>query len=210
VTLPGTRPAAPEERDTETTSLLPHLAVALQAWSELGLELGEAAVVSGQGPFAGLLLLVATWRGGTPVLGWTSAEDNPFRVGAPGTESGTPLEIIRATASAQPGFAAVDVGGNPGQIDVLLDAAPRFGRILLAAERMPPLTLDYYNNIHRKGVALLTRRFDFGTAGESSAGKPGIVVMEHAKRILENPEMAELCRAAFAGAADWGNSPGGR
>jgi threonine dehydrogenase-like Zn-dependent dehydrogenase len=139
------------------------LAVALEAWDELGLELGEAALIAGDGPTARIFATAAGYRGACPVV----------QVGADG--KGLPgAEELAGMA----GVAAVDLSGRADTVDALLEALPEGARLMLAGDDSEPQTIDYYGNIHRKGVHLLCRRLQ--------AGSPSGFWLERASLLLHD------------------------
>jgi threonine dehydrogenase-like Zn-dependent dehydrogenase len=127
------------------------LARALWAWEELGLELGETALISGEGPMARMVALAASCRGACPVVLVGSAAQ-----GLPGAEE----------LAGRAGVAAVDLTGRSETVDALLEALPHGARLMLAGHESEPQTIDYYNNIHRKGVHLLCRRLQTRSPSE--------------------------------------------
>jgi hypothetical protein len=48
----------------------------------------------------------------------------------------------------------VDLSGDGNLISVLLEALPRWGRLMLAASKPQPFTTAFYTDIHRKGTVV--------------------------------------------------------
>ncbi|MEQ1794005.1 MAG: hypothetical protein ABL970_07415 [Nitrospira sp.] len=169
------------------------LAMALYVWDRLQLELGEAAVYTEGDCFTDLVGQVAIWRGGCPVIrlgidsGRASLSMEEQQLMSDQEEA---LRQLRKRIQDKPGFAAVDLSGRPETIDLLLEVAPQWGRVMLAGRTRQPLTVDFYNNVHRKGVLLLSGIFDpasvFHHAGSAA-------YLPTAFRILQNKEMAAIC-----------------
>jgi len=90
----------------------------------------------------------------------------------------------------------VDLSGRADVIDVLLEVIPRWGRLLLAGPAGTPVTIDYYRNVHRKGIVFATtvlepsRVFDAHSDVRSQVAR--------ACAILGNSRMAAQCSALLA------------
>jgi len=169
------------------------LAMSLCVWDRLQLELGEAAVYTEGDGFADLVGQVAIWRGGCPVirLGNDSGRA-PLHMGECQMMS-DPEEALRKLQNRiheKPGFAAIDLSGRPETIDLLLEAVPRWGRVMLAGRTRQPLTVDFYNNVHRKGVLLISSIFDPASVLQHAGSA---AYLPTAFRILQNKEMAAIC-----------------
>ena len=140
-----------EEIDADAAVLLPFLAEALRAWDLLDLEIGSAAVVTQGSPWSGLLAAAARCYGAVPVL-----------VGGAGTEGGSAIDVtdadavtrFAATLSGFPAVCVVELSGRAEVVDVVLEAVPLYARVLFAGPRGDRLTIDYYVNVHRKGMHL--------------------------------------------------------
>ncbi len=143
--------------------LTPLLASAVQAWQELGLEVGETALVAGEGALADVFCLAALWHGACPVItlgaaagriegvmGWNVPADDPEPA----------LEELAQLLAGAPAVAAVDLTGRAVIADMFFEVLPQYSRLLLAGDAGEPLTIDYYVNIHRKGIRVLARRVD--------------------------------------------------
>ncbi len=84
----------------------------------------------------------------------------PVLAGSAGTEGGSAIEItdadavkqFAATLSAFPAVCAVELSGRAESVDLVLEAVPRYARVLFAGPLGDRLTIDYYVNVHRKGM----------------------------------------------------------
>ncbi|MBI4524215.1 MAG: hypothetical protein HY695_10440 [Deltaproteobacteria bacterium] len=153
----------PDGLDADVAILAPPLALVLWIWEKLALELGEIAVYSEGTPFSALVGRVAWWRGGCPVIGIGTNQRQEFgaKVETLGLEDPEALiSELKQRVKDKAGFAAVDLSGCPEVIDVLLEVLPPRGRLMLAGPKNRPLTIDFYNNIHRKGARLYATVFD--------------------------------------------------
>ncbi|MCS6897901.1 MAG: hypothetical protein NZM29_08005 [Nitrospira sp.] len=183
----------PSSLGCEEALLAVPLAAALRAWDRLRLELGEVAVYTEGGGFADLLGLVAVWRGGLPVirLDYDSGRD-PLENGER-LSINDPEETLRQLQNRikdKPGFAAIDLSGRPEVIDLLLEVAPRWGRVMLVGQTRKSVTIDFYNNVHRKGTLLLCDVFDPAMMLKK---KECETYLSAAFRLLENKHIVEIC-----------------
>ena len=70
------------------------------------------------------------------------------------SDSGVLIGEVRERTKASVGVAAIDLSGKAEITDVLFEGLPRLSRLMLAAYQGAPLNIDFYNNVHRKGVLL--------------------------------------------------------
>jgi hypothetical protein len=185
----------PDGLDVRRALAVPMLATALWAWDELDLELGDASVYTTGSALERMIGCVAIWRGALPVA----------RLGNDGTRvlSGTQpiaaadphaaMRQLAETVRAAPGFAAIDLTGRGEVLDILLEVAPRWGRILLGAPTSSRLTVDFYNNVHRKGTYLRTARLDPLLVFDSTYAATRLPHVARAIRILADDELAARC-----------------
>ena len=163
------------------------LAKALKVWRQLRLEIGEAAIYTDGDELTDVVGLVAAWQGGLPVVRLTSASVVPVvstgdDVETIGVDDGAAVERLRSITSTAPGVAAVDLSGNGEVISMLLEALPRWGRLLLAGPSPQPFTTAFYADVHRKGVVIC------------AAGDPEPIDVRNARRLLADPKRAGLLR----------------
>lgn len=174
----------------------PYLAAAVGAWQELGLDLGETALVSGDGIQARMLCLAALWHGACPVVRLDSKDPDIAGVDhcrLPEDDPDPALEALAKRLAAAPAVAAVDLTGRAVVVDALFEVLPGYARLMLAGSGGEPLTIDYYNNIHRKGITVLARRIDSGSGLDGS-------MPERVRALLACPERARAAVAAAGGA----------
>jgi threonine dehydrogenase-like Zn-dependent dehydrogenase len=191
--------AVPQNLGASAALLAPPLALALWMWDRLRLELGELAVFTGGDVFSPLVGQVALWRGGCPVV-MLSGDAHPVSqsgIDVIGTaDSAGVARELRDRIQNKPGFAAIDLSGRPEIIDLFLEVMPRWGRMMLVGSTRDPLTVDFYNNIHRKGVVLLTGVFDPTRIFQEEWGA---TYLSSAFQILQNTEMAAICARVTEG-----------
>lgn len=184
----------PSGLGVDSALAVPPLAIALWIWDVLGLELGDCAALCGDYPHGRLLAKAALWRGAIPVI-----HIHPGQGSTPleHVERLTDLEPqslhsqLAALASQSSGFAAVDLCGRPDLLDVLFETLPRNSRLMMAANGGRKSTIDFYNNVHRKGVTIhscvLDTRLLFDRESASRMGTH----IERAARILSYDAVAE-------------------
>jgi threonine dehydrogenase-like Zn-dependent dehydrogenase len=185
--------AVPPSVEPSAALLAPPLGLALWMWDQLRLELGELAVYTDGNVFSPLVGQVALWRGGCPVVGLSVGVDYASRPGIDALSTSDPetaARELRNRMNAKPGFAVIDLSGRPEIIDLFFEVMPRWGRMMLAGETGEPLTVDFYNNVHRKGMLLLTGLFDPTRVFQEDWGAS---YLRSAFRILQNTEMAAVC-----------------
>jgi hypothetical protein len=141
----------------------PALALSLWAWDQMKLEIGEAAVYTPESPFPHFLGEAALLRGALPViqLGASQTYQAPAHVLVlNGEESSALLTELKGRLADCVGVAAIDASGKAEVTDVIFETLPRWGRLLLAAQRPTPINIDFYNNVHRKGIDMRGCSFD--------------------------------------------------
>lgn len=208
-TLPdtGVAPSSNPTRSTDEMVLVPTVSRALWVWDTLALELGDVALVTSGNPHAELLAVVATWYGAQPVLRLSRATTPP----PPGIEGFSfddpqgAIKTLSGRLAGRPGVAAVDLSGRSDIVEVLLESLPTFSRLLLAGTAREPLTIDFYNNVHRKGLDLHSGVFDPSLERDDDpiCGPR----LERAARLLQHPGRTDACRAAIA-ASSLGSAQG--
>jgi hypothetical protein len=142
---------------------VPALALSLWAWDQMQLEIGEAAVYTPDSPFPHFLGQAALLRGALPViqLGTSSTYQPPAHVDVMNSaESSALLNELKGRLADCVGAAAIDASGKAEITDVIFETLPRWGRLLLAAQRPTPINIDFYNNVHRKGIDMRGCSFD--------------------------------------------------
>lgn len=174
--------------------LVPAVAASLALWETLRLELGDAAVWTGGGPLSALVGQAALWRGACPgiQLGEESSALDPRQVEQVAlADTEAAAARLAQLVAARPGFAAVDFSGRAEVIDVLLEVIPRWGRLLLAGPPGARVTIDYYRNVHRKGIVLATTILEPSRVFDSQSDVRSQV--SRACAALGNPRMAAQC-----------------
>jgi hypothetical protein len=179
---------------SETADLAPLAAEALRVWDSLSLELGGAAVVPAGTPWSAAFVEVAAWYGAIPVI--ISAASSTGADGGAG-ELGIAVEPLRRQLAQFPAVYAVELTGRAETVDLLLEALPNRSRVMFAGPAGDLFTIDYYINVHRKGLHLastvLAPRF------ASSAGETNGRLIERASRLLADRDRVQAFQAAVQG-----------
>lgn len=147
------------DKNDKFAAILPPLCFALTTAERVGFEIGETAVVLGDGICADFLCLALKWSGASPCIRITGRTRDKI----PGVQSfpADPgplmdgLPALKATFHRRPGLALFDADGSPETLELLLEHLPPWARVVLAGNAERKMNLDYYNDIHRKGVSLL-------------------------------------------------------
>jgi hypothetical protein len=183
----------------ERASYIPALVFCLWAWNELSLELGDIAVLTGSSLISRMAGQVAIWRGACPVMGLHRMQNHVPGIRYPEMDIRDREEMLGwlcQPLKGKSGFAAIDMDGRDWVVDVLLEVLPRWGRLMLAGEAKQSITIDYYNNIHKKGAHIITTRYQ-PTMIFQSEKWPGVDRhLRRALRILQNEKMAQDLQVA--------------
>lgn len=194
VTTMGRPSTAPRDPHVPS-SLVQSVAASLRLWDRLGLSLGEAVVITAGHRWSRLVALVATWYGAVPVI-VHSNDPRPLPPGVTRFEAPDPADRARALATllkGMPAVVAAELSGRADAVDMLLEGLPPMSRLMLAGAAGEPLTIDYYINVHRKGLHLTSCVLD----ADPPHDRAGDYVVR-AERLLARTERAEACRAALA------------
>jgi hypothetical protein len=175
---------------SETALMIPLVVEALRAWDSLQLEIGAAAVVTQDRPWAPLFELVASWYGAFPV-----------KVGPADGDHGAASDFdavaaLGRTLATYPLVCAVELTGRSEVVDTMLEAIPPSSRVLFAGPRHDRFTIDYYVNVHRKGLHLgstiLSPLRLFTPEGRHQG------LFDRATRLLASAARARACHVAIS------------
>ena len=187
----------PSGMDPNVAILVPVLASALALWERAGLELGDAAATTAGHPLSPLVADLARRRGAVPSLVLGPAGDAPEPADGiqliDWTDPDDATRRLTQIVNKTPGFAAVDLSGRPEIIDVFLEVMPRFGRLVLAGPPGGPTTVDFYKNVHRKGVVIASTPLEPAAVVSATEGQDIRAQIPRAAAILSNRRLAERC-----------------
>ena len=191
----------PAALSPDRVDVVPQLAHALWVWECAGLELGEAAVYAVGSDVSRLIERVAAWRCGGQVIrlqqGGRRADDSSAAdaVQIETTDPALAIEALSAIFRRAPGVVAAVCTANSAVINAILESAPMWARFVLATDVTDPATIDFYNNVHRKGSRILTvpaapaAMFDEAWHGQARQH------LERASRIMQIDSLAAACKA---------------
>ncbi|MGE0462488.1 MAG: hypothetical protein AB7Q16_14065 [Vicinamibacterales bacterium] len=176
------------------------VSTALWVWDTLALEIGEIALVTDGHPSSRLVALAGTWYGASPVF-LLSDRDLPALPGVtllPAAADADSSRDLTGRLRQRPGVAAVELSGRAPAVDLLLEAVPTWSRLMLAGPRVEPFTIDYYVNVHRKGLRLVSAALD---APRTQAVVREASRLERVRRLLGRPERRQACLRALGAQA---------
>lgn len=133
----------------------------LAAVRKTRVELGEAAIVMGQGILGAMAVQFLHAAGAYPVIAADpvpSRRDFALTIGADLALDPTDADFAaQVKESTQGGCnAAIEVSGQGKALDTVLDCMAKYGRVaLLGCTRDPNFTIDYYRKIHGPGITLI-------------------------------------------------------
>lgn len=188
----------PADTSSEAALAAPLVAEALRAWDLLGLELGAAAVVTDGLPWSPLVASVARCYGAIPTVAGGNATGGE-RILAWDAES---VAAFAKTLKPYPAVCAIELSGRADSVDLLLEAVPRDTRMLFAGPGQDRLTIDYYVNVHRKGLHLSSTVLSARQAFSGAASDQHRV--QRALRLLASPTRAAGCLEAISRARSMG------
>lgn len=132
----------------------------LAAIRKTRLEIGESAIVMGQGVLGQVAVQLLRLAGAVPII---AVDPSPVK-----RERALTLGADYALDPFAPDFvdtvhrltggvkAAIEVTGNGTALDQVLDCMARFGRVaLLGCTRESDFTIDYYRKVHGPGITLI-------------------------------------------------------
>jgi len=185
----------PERMPADRAMAVPRLAVALAICETVTLELGDLPICTTGTNNLQIIATVCRWRTGREVL-VLDLHDGPVAAGLghrriDGMDPQRAIdEITRASASV-PGLASIVLSRKSEAVDILLEAMPMWARMIIASQGTESATIDFYNNVHRKGANLVTGPASPAFLFEPRANADLLPLIERAVRILRCDELAE-------------------
>lgn len=148
----------------------------LAAVRKCRVEIGESAIVMGQGILGLIAVPLLKAAGAVPVI---AADPIPEK-----REKALACGADYALDPFDPDFAkkvkeltgggvkvAIEVTGNGKALDTVLDCMAKFGRVaLLGCTRHSDFTIDYYHKVHGPGITMVGAHTDARPENDSSAG----------------------------------------
>ena len=166
----------PESISFEAGALIHIATFPLAAIRKCRVEIGESAIVMGQGVLGLIAIQLLRAAGAVPII---AADPNPtcrekaLKFGADYALDPFAPDFAATVKSLTRGGvkAAIEVTGNGKALDNVLDCMARFGRVaLLGCTRHSDFTIDYYRKVHGPGITLIGAHTNARPQYESSSG----------------------------------------
>lgn len=192
-------PVASAGTSADRAATVEELALALWTWEAAGLEPGETAVYAVGAHSGHCLGLVARWRSLREVIRLDfGCAAGPAPAGVAVRRVAEPQEAVDwlgGKLSGAPGVAAAILVPDALAADVLLESLPVWGRLVLAMSRSDPATVDFYMNVHRKGLRIVSVPGSVEELREPRWARDAALHFERAGRILASTRLAAECLA---------------
>lgn len=166
----------PDEVSFEEGALWHIATFPLAALRKCRLEIGESAVVMGQGVLGMMAVKLLRAAGAVPVIAGDPApekRETALSIGADAALDPFAPDFAAQVRRLTGGGArvALEVTGNGQALDQVLDCMARFGRVaLLGCTRHADFTIDYYRKVHGPGISLIGAHTMARPETESSPG----------------------------------------
>ena len=166
----------PDSISFEAGALIHIATFPLAAIRKCRVEIGESAIVMGQGVLGLIAVQLLRAAGAVPII---AADPNPtcrekaLKFGADYALDPFAPDFAATVKSLTRGGvkAAIEVTGNGKALDTVLDCMARFGRVaLLGCTRHSDFTIDYYRKVHGPGITLIGAHTNARPQHESSNG----------------------------------------
>ena len=148
----------------------------LAAIRKCGLEMGEPAIVMGQGILGLIAVALLRANGAAPVIAVdpdSAKREKALRFGADYALDPYAPDFAQTVKELTNGGAKVgiEVTGIGAGLDGILDCMARFGRVaLLGCTRNSDFTIDYYRKVHGPGITLVGAHTNARPSRNSSEG----------------------------------------
>lgn len=167
-------PVLPELQDEEAVFSRP-IAIAMQGVRKAQIELGESVLVLGAGLIGLLASQLAKLNGGFPVISVDLTEIRLDFARKVGVDSILVADenLIERTSELTGGGAhvVIEATGHPDAIPLALKLARQMGRvILLGSPRGETKSVNFYTDVHRKGITLIGAHESIRPRFDSSRG----------------------------------------
>ena len=151
----------PEGLSFEEASFFALGSISLQAVRKAHIEIGESVVVLGQGLVGNLALQLAGLSGGMPLIA-VDMFDNRLKIskscGADYAFNPKRSDLIDEVMDVTDGKGAdvvIEATGNPKAIQTALKLAGRCGRVILLGSPRGISEVNFYSEVHKKGVTII-------------------------------------------------------
>ena len=166
----------PEGLSFEEASFFALGSISLQAVRKAHIEIGESVVVLGQGLVGNLALQLARLSGGMPLIG-VDMFDYRLKIskscGADYALNPNKVDLNKEIMGITDGKGAdvvIEATGNPKAISTALKLAGRCGRVILLGSTRGTSEVNFYSEVHRKGVIIIGAHESIRPRYESTYG----------------------------------------
>ena len=166
----------PENLSFEEASFFALGSISLQAVRKAHIEIGESVVVLGQGLVGNLALQFARLSGGMPLIA-VDMFDYRLKIsktcGADFVLNPNRMDLVEEVVDATDGRGAdvvIEATGNPKAIPTALKLAGRCGRVILLGSTRGTSEVNFYSEVHKKGVVIIGAHESIRPRYESSHG----------------------------------------
>lgn len=147
----------------------------LAAIRKCGLEIGEPALVMGQGVLGQMAISLLRQAGAAPIIAVDPVPEKrqqACRLGADYALDPFAADFAQRVKALTGGVkVALEVTGNGPALDSVLDCMAPMGRVaLLGCTRHSDFSIDYYHKVHGPGIVLIGANTDARPKAESSHG----------------------------------------
>ena len=136
------------------------IAIALQGVRKAQIEIGDSVVVLGLGLIGQLALALAKLNGALPLIGIDLYEYRlkvAEKLGADYIINASKEDIEKKVYGITNGGAEVviEATGNPKAIPLAFKLARKFGRVILLGSTRGETTVNFYSDVHKKGLTII-------------------------------------------------------
>lgn len=135
--------------------------VALQGIRKAEIEIGDSVVVLGQGLVGQLALQLAKLNGAIPLVGvdlYNKRLDISHKGGADYTLNPRKVKLEKEVKEITQGKGAkvvIEATGSPEAVSLSFKLASEFGRVVLLASTRGESKVNFYSQVHRKGILVI-------------------------------------------------------
>jgi len=151
----------PDELDDEIATFFNLIAIAMQGVRKTRIELGESAVVIGMGPIGLFALQLARANGALPVIAIDMDENRLALAREVGADAAllngdSLLDEVRQLCGGDGAHVVIEATGASSAIPLALQLAAPRGRVsLLGSARGVTDGINFYRDVHRKGLSII-------------------------------------------------------
>lgn len=148
----------PEGLSLDKATFFSLSSTALQGIRKAGIEIGDSVVILGQGLVGQLALQLAKLSGAVPLIGvdlYDKRLDISSKEGADYTLNPQKVNLEKEVKKITQGRGAkvvIEATGNPEAVPLSFKLASEFGRVILLGSTRGKSEVNFYSQVHRKGI----------------------------------------------------------